>query len=128
MKETTYEIDGVTYESTVTESWTVDVLNRWDMASTALRGELTKATAYSVQKAIDDAPLGLADVSILARWNKEQTADSNAMDNFIRTNYPKVAKRLYKPNESLWNFIINLTVCAFDQFDDEIKEQFENLT
>lgn len=125
MNNTTYEIDGVTYEAIVKESWAVDVINRWDAASSALRGELTKAVAYSVKQAIKDAPLGLADVSILTRWNKEQAAYAAAMENYIRANFPKIAKRVYKPGELLWNFCMNCTICAFDQMEDAFKERFK---
>lgn len=127
MTDTTYEIDGITYEAIVSDSWTIDVINRWDAASSALRGELTKATKYSVEQAIKDAPLGLADVSILRRWNKEQAAYAVAMENYITSNFPKIAKRIYQPKKLLWNFCMNCTICAFDQMEDHFKEKLEGI-
>lgn len=122
MKKTEYEIDGVTYEAVVSESWTIDVINRWDKASSAMLGELTKMTRHGVENARKDAPLGLADVSILTRWNKEQTAYAAAVEEFVRSNYPKIAKRLYRDKEPLWNFCMNCSVAAMDQFADSVEE------
>lgn len=122
MKETEYEIDGVTYEAVVSESWTVDVINRWDKASSVVLGELTKMTRHAVENARKDAPLGLADVSILTRWNKEQIAYAAAIEKFVRSKYPKIAKRLYRENALLWNFCMNCSVAAMDQFADSVEE------
>lgn len=119
MKETTYEIDGVQYEAVVSESWTVKTICRWNEEASAILGKLTKFTRNAVQSARQSSPLGLADVSILARWDKEQIAFANAMENFVRENFPKVAKRLYKQGEILWNFFMNCAVAAFDEYQDE---------
>lgn len=119
MKETTYEIDGVQYEAVVFESWTVKTICCWNEGSAAILGELTKFTRNAVRSARENSPLGLADVSILARWDKEQIAFANAMENFICAAFPKVAKRLYKPNNPLWNFCMNCAVAAFDEYQDE---------
>lgn len=119
MNQTTYEIDGVQYEAVVLESWTVKTICRWNEESSAILGELTKFTRKAVQSARENSPAGLADVSILARWDKEQIAFANAMENFVREKFPKVAKRLYKQGESLWNFCMNCAVAAFDEYQDE---------
>lgn len=122
MKKTEYEIDGVIYEAVVSENWTIDVINRWDKASSAMLGELTKMTRHGVENARKDAPIGLADVSILTRWNKEQKAYAAAVEEFVRSNYPKIAKRLYRDKEPLWNFCMNCSVAAMDQFADSVEE------
>lgn len=119
MKETTYEVDGVLYEAVVSESWTVKTICSWNEEAFAILGELTKFTRNAVQSARQNSPLGLADVSILERWDKEQIAFANAVENFVRENFPKVAKRLYKQGEILWNFFMNCTIAAFDEYQDE---------
>lgn len=122
VKKTEYEIDGVLYEAVVSESWTIDVINRWDKASMAMIGELNKMTRHAVENARKDAPLGLADVSILTRWNKEQMAYAAAIEEYVLAKYPKIANRLYRDNEPLWNFCMNCSVCSMDQFADSIEE------
>ena len=114
--------DGFVYEAEYKYSKTLDKLNALTkqgrdglISRMMLIGDMTKMCRSAVENARKDAPLGLADVSILTRMNKKQSAYATAITEYTRNNEPDLFKRLFKTHDLLWNYEMACTICAFDE-------------
>lgn len=122
MLPTEWVEDGFVYEAEYKYSKTLDKLNaltrqgRNGMISRMmLIGDMTTMCRSAVKNARKDSPLGLADVSILTRMNKKQSAYATAITEYTRNNEPDLFKRLFKTHDPLWNYEMACTICAFDE-------------
>lgn len=123
MKETTYEIDGVQYESVVTESNTCRILSNGGRGAMAMYGEIAKLRDGWIEQVRLSMPTGLCRQSWLSRFPDEVKADAGAMMNFIYDKYPKQAKRLFCGTDEFTDFATSWAICQFDMFQDELEEE-----
>ena len=122
MKETTYEIDGVIYESVVTQSNTCRILANGGRGAMAMYGEIAKLRNGWIEQVESSMPAGLCRQSWLSRCPDEVKADAGAMMNFIYDKYPKQAKRLFCGTDEFTDFATSWAICQFDIFQDELEE------
>lgn len=114
--------DGFVYEAEYKYSNTLNKLKQLAkqgrdglIARMMLIGDMTTMCRSAVNNARRDAPLGLADVSILKRMNRKQSAYSKALYEYAKANEPDLFKRLFKPHNELWNYEMSCVICAFDE-------------
>lgn len=122
MKETTYEIDGVIYESVVTQSNTCRILANGGRGAMAMYGEISKLRDGWIEQVGATMPAGLCRRSWLSRFPDEVKADTGAMMNFIQASYPKQAKRLFCGTDEFTDFATAWAICQFDMYQDELEE------
>lgn len=122
LSPTEFVEDGFVYEAEYKYSNTLNKLNqlakqggRGLISRMMLIGDMTTMCRSAVNNARRDAPLGLADVSILKRMNKKQAAYSKALYDYTKENEPNLFKRLFKPHDELWNYEMSCVICAFDE-------------
>lgn len=122
LSATEFVEDGFVYEAEYKYSKTLDKLKELTkrgrnglIARMMLIGDMTTMCRSAVNNARREAPLGLADVSILKRMNKKQAAYSKALYDYTKENEPDLFKRLFKPHDPLWNYEMSCVICAFDE-------------
>ena len=119
MKETTYEIDGVIYESVVTQSNTCRILANGGRGAMAMYGEIAKLRDGWIEQVESSMPTGLCRQSWLSRFPDEVKADAGAMMNFIYDKYPKQAKRLFCGTDEFTDFATSFNSVVFPAFGGE---------
>ena len=122
MKETTYEIDGVIYESVGPQSNTCRILANGGRGAMAMYGEIAKLRNGWIEQVESSMPTGLCRQSWLSRFPDEVKADAGAMMNFIYDKYPKQAKRLFCGTDEFTDFATAWAICQFDMYQDELEE------
>lgn len=122
MKQTKYEIDGVIYESVVTQSNTCRILSNGGRGAMVMYGEIAKQRDEWIKQVEATMPAGLCRQSWLSRFPDEVKADAGAMMNFIQASYPKQAKRLFRGTDEFTDFATAWAVCQFDMYQDELEE------
>lgn len=118
-----YTKDGIKYESVVSESMTMRLLAAGGIRAMRLFGDIQRITNEYIKQMEKQMPAGLSTKSYLTRYPDEVKADTCAMMNFIRTNYPKQAKRLFCGTDEFKDFATAWCVCQFDMHADIMEDK-----
>lgn len=117
-----YEKDGITYESKVSQSNTCRLLANGGRGMLTMYGEVQKLRDIWLEEIGQTMPPGLCRQSWLSRMPDEVKADACAMMNFIKTHYPKQAKRLFCGTDEFKDFATAWVVCQFDMYQDILED------
>lgn len=123
MNEETNEVDVL--EAEYCFSYTAEKLNElkqknlWFAYNQAINS-LFMATKEGIAEYKAKAPLGLADVSLIARMDQKQFAYANTVIKFFKDNEPILFKRLFKDEKQKDYLMFNVSMALAIKGMDEI--------
>lgn len=124
--------DGYVCEAVYNFSYTVEKLKELSKSPSGLYkrmmliGDLTSMCKSAVSKCRDASPLGLADVSIMDRFNLKQKSYVKAIRTYIDKEVPELSNRLFK-NECLWDYMMCASIVAMDEVYAALKGESPNI-